>query len=91
MSQKAAFYDKNAAKNTSNKLKISQHMKFKTTINCNSCINLVRNYIDEVPHVQHWEVDTANPNKILTVAGQNVDQQQVITKVKEAGFQIEAI
>ena len=65
--------------------------KFKTSINCGNCVNLVKMYMEEVPNLQHWEVDTANPDKILTVKGDALDANAVLEKVKEAGFTIEAV
>lgn len=62
-------------------------MKFKTTINCGSCIRLVTPELDGEQAIDSWKVDTDNPDKILTVTG-NVGQAKVIELVKEAGFEI---
>ncbi len=48
-------------------------------------------YMDEVPNLASWQVDTANPDKILTVKGEGLDAAAVLEKVKEAGFTIEAV
>ncbi|CAN5204052.1 hypothetical protein BH09BAC1_BH09BAC1_01850 [soil metagenome] len=63
--------------------------KFKTSINCGNCVNLVKMYIQEVPNLEHWEVDTTNPDKILTVKGEDLQPQAVVKQVEEAGFTIE--
>jgi hypothetical protein len=39
--------------------------------------------------VQKWNVDTNNPDKILTVEGENVIPEQVMKAVAQAGFDIE--
>ena len=65
--------------------------QFKTSINCANCVKLVTMYMEEVPQLSHWQVDTANPDKILTVTGDGLEAEAVIEKVKEAGFSIEAI
>lgn len=65
--------------------------QFKTSINCGNCVNLVKPYLSEVPNVAHWEVDTANPDKILTVQGDALQPETVMEAVKEAGFTIEQI
>ncbi|WP_371454735.1 hypothetical protein [Algoriphagus sp. A40] len=39
--------------------------------------------------VSNWSVDTANPNKILTVEGENLSEAEVIEKVKTTGYTIE--
>lgn len=63
-------------------------LKFKTNINCGSCIRSVTGFIEEVNGVDHWEVDTENPDKILTVKGQ-VTPKEVIDAVEDAGFDIQ--
>lgn len=65
--------------------------KFKTSINCQNCVNLVKGYMEEVPNLDKWEVATANPNKVLTVEGDGLAANEVIEKVQEAGFTIEQI
>lgn len=65
--------------------------QFKTSINCGNCVKLVTMYMDEVPNLASWQVDTANPDKILTVKGEGLDAAAVLEKVKEAGFTIEAV
>jgi copper chaperone len=61
-------------------------MKFKTNINCSNCVRSVSGFLNEVPDVEHWEVDTAHPDKILTVKGS--DAETVKAAVEEAGFDI---
>lgn len=65
--------------------------KFKTSINCQNCVNLVKVYMEEVPNLTGWEVETANPDKILTVRGDGLKAEAVKAKVEEAGFTIEQI
>jgi copper chaperone len=65
--------------------------KFKTSINCQSCVNIVKAYMNEVPNLSGWEVATTNPDKVLTVNGDGLSANEVIVKVQEAGFTIEQI
>lgn len=65
--------------------------QFKTTINCGGCIKSVTPFLDSIPEIVHWEVDTNNHEKILTVFGDLIDPDEVIRKVKQAGFEISAI
>lgn len=60
--------------------------KFNTNIKCGGCIATVKPYLDSIQGIT-WSVDTENPNKILTVEG-SVKAEQIIEKVKEAGFEI---
>jgi hypothetical protein len=40
--------------------------------------------------IKSWEVDTQNPNKILTVTTETLMPNQVIEAVEKAGFKIES-
>jgi copper chaperone CopZ len=63
-------------------------MQFKTNIHCQNCLRAVTGFLNEVPGITQWNVDTDNPDKILTVEGAAVDQKAVIAAVEEAGFDI---
>jgi copper chaperone len=63
-------------------------MQFKTNIHCQNCLRAVTGFLNEVPGITQWQVDTDNPDKILTVEGAAVDQKDVIAAVEEAGFDI---
>ncbi|MBL7959233.1 heavy-metal-associated domain-containing protein [bacterium] len=63
--------------------------KFKTNINCNGCIATVTPFLNSETTIQNWKVDIQNPNKILTVEGEKISKDMVVSKVKEAGFKIE--
>ena len=65
-------------------------LKFKTNINCGGCIRSVTGFIEEVPGISHWEVDTENPDKILTVTG-DVTPAVIVEAVEEAGFDIQEL
>lgn len=60
---------------------------FKTSINCGNCIKAVTNFINEVDGVENWEVDTDNPDKILTVEG-TASKEAIIEAVEDAGYDI---
>ncbi len=61
-------------------------MNFKTTMKCGSCVATVTPFLNNVEGVDKWDVDTANPEKILTVSGDNVDENAVTEAVEKAGF-----
>ena len=70
---------------------MEQDLKFKTTINCSGCVQKVTPLLDAAAGKENWQVDTGNPQKILTV---HADEEQVggITEaVKKAGFSIERL
>lgn len=62
--------------------------QFKTNINCNNCVRSVTNFLNEVPGVEKWAVDTDNPEKILTVEG-SASSEEIMEAVDDAGFDIE--
>lgn len=66
-------------------------VKFKTNINCGSCIKSVTPFLNDVDNVDLWKVDTENPDKILTVELDDEDESTVIEAVKKAGYNIEKI
>lgn len=70
---------------------MSKTLKFKTNINCGSCVKSVSGFLNEVTSIEKWEVDTANPNKILTVEGDGVTEKEILDTVYEAGFDIEVV
>ncbi|WP_345232704.1 heavy-metal-associated domain-containing protein [Hymenobacter saemangeumensis] len=64
-------------------------LKFKTNINCGNCIRAVTPTLNEQVGAGNWQVDTANPDKILTINSDSVDTEKVKAAVKEAGFEIQ--
>jgi copper chaperone len=72
-----------------NDSKSMDKLHFKTNINCGNCVRSVTGFLNEVPAIESWSVDTDNPAKILTVVGTSLKAEQVIAAVEEAGFDIE--
>lgn len=67
-------------------------LKFKTNIKCGGCIAAVTPSLNNLQGVEKWEVDTANPDKILKVqAGENLSADQVIDALKEKGYKAEKL
>ncbi|UYZ64886.1 heavy-metal-associated domain-containing protein [Hymenobacter weizhouensis] len=67
-----------------------QTLKFKTNINCGGCIKAVTPTLNQELGAGNWQVDTADPDKILTVSCA-LPQQQVVALVEEAGFKAEPV
>ena len=65
--------------------------KFKTNINCGSCIKSVTPFLNELDNIDLWKVDTKNPDKILSVELDDEDSQSVIDAVSKAGYKIESV
>lgn len=65
--------------------------KFKTTINCGSCIRAVTPHLNKLEGVHTWKVDTDSPDKTLEVTTDNLDAQTIKTTVEKAGFKAEEV
>lgn len=65
--------------------------KFKTNINCGGCVAAVTPKLNNAQGIHSWKVDTANPDKILTVETDELTQDQVTDIVKEAGYKAEKL
>lgn len=66
-------------------------LQFKTNINCGGCVAKVTPFLNQLEEVENWKVDTNNPDKILTVVGEDLTCELVKTMVKQAGFEIEPV
>ncbi|GAB3811303.1 heavy-metal-associated domain-containing protein [Pontibacter rugosus] len=65
--------------------------KFKTNINCGSCVKAVTPHLNKLEGVQEWKVDTDNPDKVLEVQASEADAQAIKSTVEKAGFKAEQI
>lgn len=63
----------------------------KTNINCGGCVARVTPALNATAGEGNWNVDTANPQKILTVTNGKVEKEEVIKAVKKAGFKVEEL
>lgn len=66
-------------------------LKFKTTINCGGCVATVTPHLNQIEGIEKWSVDTANPQKILTVETSGLRPDVIVEKLKEAGYKAELI
>lgn len=63
----------------------------KTNINCSGCVAKVTPVLNAAVGEGNWQVDTANPKKVLTVNTDKINQQTVIQAVQKAGFKAEEL
>lgn len=66
-------------------------LRFKTNINCGGCVATVTPFLNDAEGIHHWDVDTNDKNKILSVNSEGISQEEIIQKVQEAGFKIELL
>ena len=64
--------------------------KFKTNINCGSCIKAVTPHLSKLEGIT-WEVDTNNPDKILEVKTETLEAAEIKNTVEKAGFKAEQV
>lgn len=65
--------------------------QFKTNINCGNCVKTITPFLNKLEEVDEWKVDTDNPDKILTVEGDDFTAEEVISALKKAGYEGEKI
>jgi copper chaperone CopZ len=70
---------------------LNKTFEFKTNINCDGCKATVSKVLDDAKGICHWDVDTKNKDKILSVHSEGITPEEVMKKVKEAGFSIELL
>lgn len=66
-------------------------LKLKTNINCSGCVAKVTPSLNQTIGENNWQIDTQNPNKILTITGEEVNKNEVIRAVQKAGFKAEEV
>lgn len=66
-------------------------LKFKTNINCGGCVSKVTPFLDKQEGVGYWEVDTNNPDKILTIKSNGATEDELKTTLQKVGFKAESI
>ena len=68
-----------------------EKLQFKTNINCGGCVAKVTNQLNATVGEGNWQVDTANPDKPLTITNPEASAEEVSDAVKKAGFKAELI
>ena len=66
-------------------------LKFKTNINCSGCIAKVTPSLNSAEGITKWEVDTTDPQKVLSVETSTLREDEVIAILKKAGYNAVAL
>ncbi|OJU26003.1 MAG: hypothetical protein BGN92_02865 [Sphingobacteriales bacterium 41-5] len=69
----------------------NKELKFKTNLNCGGCVSKVQNDFDQNDGVCHWNVNTENADKILTVSSNGITEDEVVAIIKSKGFKAEPL
>ncbi len=65
--------------------------KFKTNIKCMGCVEKVKPFLNDLDEIIEWNVDVANPEKILLVKTKEDINIDIQAAVKAAGFNSELV
>lgn len=66
-------------------------LKFKTNVNCGGCIATITPHLNQVKGIVKWNVDTANPQKILTVETSDLQAEAIVKVLEKAGYKANPI
>jgi copper chaperone len=69
-------------------------LQFNTNIDCGNCIKSVTPFLNAVESIEAWEVDTNNPNKVLSVHTEEPAESveaAVLGALQQAGFKANTI
>jgi copper chaperone len=76
--QKVVYFQKNTTK--------MKTLAFKTNIKCNGCVAKVTPVLQNASGIANWEVNTASPDKVLTIQTEQLTPQEIQALVQQAGF-----
>ena len=65
--------------------------KYKTNINCGGCVASVTPHFNASNDIKSWDVDTTNPQKVLTVESDNLSDEMIQEIINKAGFKAEKL
>ncbi len=60
--------------------------KFKTSINCGGCVASATTRLNSNRDIKNWKVNTTNPNKLLTVKSENLNEGAIKSLVEKADY-----
>ncbi|MBL7837470.1 MAG: heavy-metal-associated domain-containing protein, partial [Bacteroidetes bacterium] len=65
--------------------------KFKTNINCSGCVENVKPFLNSLPEILQWEVETSNKDKVLTVETETLEPEKIEEAIQRSGYKIEPL
>lgn len=68
-----------------------EKLLFKTNINCSGCIEKATPFFNGEQRIREWSVNTAVPEKLLTVVTEGIGKEEVLDLLKTAGFRGEVM
>ncbi|MBX7241558.1 MAG: hypothetical protein K1X92_07405 [Bacteroidia bacterium] len=61
----------------------------KSNINCNNCVQKVTPFLNKESKIQEWVVDTQNPDKLITIKGEDLTFELIEKTLRPSGFKVE--
>ncbi|HVZ57834.1 MAG TPA: hypothetical protein VG870_14340 [Chitinophagaceae bacterium] len=66
-------------------------LRFKTNINCGSCVAKVTPVLNGNQAIRYWQVETGNPQKILTLQTDSLDASEIQALLATVGYRAELL
>lgn len=66
-------------------------LKFNTSLKCGGCVAAIQPKMDQISSITKWEVDLSQPVKVLTVEGENLNENDIVSAIKDAGYSAEKV
>jgi copper chaperone CopZ len=57
-----------------------------TDLHCNSCVSKVKPILSDDPSIQHFNIDLDHPEKLVTIQGNSLKTEELISKFEHAGY-----
>jgi copper chaperone len=64
---------------------------FKTNMKCSGCVEKVTPALNSLRGITRWDVDLANPDRLLSVESDGATEPEIIEAVQSAGYKIEPV
>ncbi|ANH84046.1 hypothetical protein A8C56_18175 [Niabella ginsenosidivorans] len=66
-------------------------LRFKTNLKCDGCVSKITPALDELKEVHNWSVDLKDPDRILTLSGEALDEKAIEQALQQNGYRAEKI
>ena len=64
-------------------------LTLKTDLHCNSCVNKVEPILSANSDIEEYSIDLEHPDKIISIRGNDLNSQDLISKFHDAGYHAE--
>jgi copper chaperone CopZ len=61
-------------------------IKLKTTVNCYHCLSKITPFLNQIKEISDWSVDLADPDKVLSISGEDINPEKIIDALSKAGY-----